>query len=367
MEKQKILISGASMAGLTLAYWLDQYGYQVMVVELSKGFRTGGSPIDVRGDALEVARKMGILDKIKKKEFIHRDAIVNAQDEILVQFALNTRTEYLGDIEIHRDDLMGILSDSIAEKNVELIFENRLTDIRQHEDYVDVTFKDGQQRRFDFVFGADGTHSAVRQLVFGEDSRFVKSFGAYFATVGISDMNFDRPAEGALIYQEVGKAAALYPYKDNITAMLAFRSPVLDWDYKDMEQHKAFLAGHFVDSGWRIPDILHKMLQSDKLYFDEVCQIHMPRWSDHRVALVGDAAYTAGFPTGMGTSLAMQGATLLAEAIHETDGGFQRAFVEYDRKFRPAVDAAQAKILRGLNWLLPPTAEDLKRSVDHFK
>lgn len=365
--KQKVLISGAGVAGLTLAYWLNQYGYQVTVVELSKGLRTGGSPIDVRGEALNVARNMGILSEIKAREFIHRDAIVNEQDEVLVRFALNAQTEYLGDIEIHRDDLMHILSDSIARGNVELIFENRVTAILQQEDRVEVMFKDGMKRTFDFVFGADGTHSAVRQLVFGEDQQYIRSFGAYFAFVETADMAPDPSAEGALIYQEVGKAAALYPFNNKVTALLAFRSPVLDWDYKDMKQQKQILWEHFAGSGWRIPEMLRQMLHSDNLYFDEICQVHMPGWSSHRVALVGDAGYPAGFPTGMGTSLAMQGAMTLATALYDAHGAFEKAFLNYYNLQKPYVDAAQAKITRGLNWLLPQTPEDLRQSVERFK
>lgn len=365
--KQSVLISGASIAGMTLAYWLNRYGYQVTVVELAKGLRRGGSPIDVRGEALTVAKEMGIYDKIKQKEFIHSDRIVNAQNEILVRFALNKQSEYLGDIEIHRDDLIDILFESVPHSEVEMIFENRLVDIDQKADQVNVSFKDGQRRSFDFVFGADGTHSAVRQLVFGEESLFRKSFGAYFAIVETPDLVLDRAETGAFIYQEVGKVAALYPFKNSVNAMLAFRGDNLNWDYRNLEQHKQFLKDNFSNSSWRIPEMLEKMVHSENLYFDEICQIHMPGWSSQRVALVGDAGYTAGFPTGMGTSLAMQGAMILANALRDAKGDYEQAFQQYYERHLPSVEAAQAKIVRGLNWLLPKTQQALQQSIDRFK
>ncbi|HEX5555770.1 MAG TPA: FAD-dependent monooxygenase, partial [Chitinophagaceae bacterium] len=213
--KQQVLISGASIAGLTLAYWLNQFGYKVTVIEISKGLRKGGSPIDVRGDALKVAKQMGILDKIKAREFIHTDEMVNAKDETLVRFSLNSQDEYLGDIEIHRDDLMDTLYEAIPTNEVEILFENRIEQIIQHKDTVEVTFRSGEGRNFDFVFGADGTHSSVRKLVFGAEENYSRFFGAYFAFVAAPNINLNGHS-GAVIYQEPGKMAALYPFKNAV-------------------------------------------------------------------------------------------------------------------------------------------------------
>lgn len=116
MAKKQVLISGASFAGLTSAYWLNKFGYQVTVVEVGKELRTTGSPIDVRGEPLNIAREMGIYDQIKAQEFIHTDEIVDAEDQTLVTFAINTLPEYLGDIEIHRGDLIEIILPDHSER-----------------------------------------------------------------------------------------------------------------------------------------------------------------------------------------------------------------------------------------------------------
>jgi len=137
--KKTILISGASIAGLTLAYWLTQnagHKLKVTIVEISSGLRRGGSPIDVRGEALAVAREMGILEKIKAKEFVHSTVVLNAQNETLFTFEVNAQAEYLGDIEIHRDDLVDILYENIPTDEVEFLFENKIEELIQHEDKV---------------------------------------------------------------------------------------------------------------------------------------------------------------------------------------------------------------------------------------
>jgi 2-polyprenyl-6-methoxyphenol hydroxylase-like FAD-dependent oxidoreductase len=363
--KKHVLIAGASIAGLTLAYWLNTYGYRVTVVELAKGLRRGGSPIDVRGEALEVAKEMGILEKIKAKECLHAAEIVNAENEVLVTFAVNAQTEYLGDIEIHRDDLVDILYESLPPNEVAFLFENRIEQLMQQEDNVEITFKTGESRTFDFVFGADGTHSAVRKLVFGDEETYSRFFGAYFAIVEAPMIQ--TPPDKGIVYKEPGVMAALYPFKKGVNAFLVFRSDRLKYDHRNSEQHKQLLKDKFQNGSWRIPEILAAMLHSDNLYFDEVCQIHLPSWTNGRVALVGDAAHTTSFPTGMGTSLAMQGAALLAKKLQASNGNYAQAFSSYYESYQPYVESVQARITRGLEWLIPETEGGIQAALDRFK
>ncbi|WP_080055839.1 FAD-dependent monooxygenase [Spirosoma aerolatum] len=365
MKKKQVLISGASIAGLTLAYWLNKYGYRVTIVEISSGLRRGGSPIDVRGEALDVARQMGILEKIKANEFVHTDVLVNAQNETLATFSLNTQTEYLGDIELHRDDLVDILYENIPTHEVECLFENRIEKLIQQENEIEIGFKNGESRTFDFVFGADGTHSSVRKMAFGNEENYSKFFGEYFAIVEVPDLKPNKPNSGT-IYNEPGKMAAIYPFKNTVNAFLVFRSPKLNFDYRNQAQHKQTLKETFKNSAWRIPEILDAMIHSDNLYFDEVCQIHMPTWTNGRVALLGDAAHAASFHTGMGTSLAMQGATILAKELHETDN-YETAFANYNETYRPVVESVQARITRGMNYLVPETEEGIQAFIQRFK
>lgn len=362
MAKQ-VLISGASVAGLTLAYWLNKYGYKVTVVEISKGLRRGGSPIDVRGEALNVAKQMGIFEKVKAKEFCHMDEIVNAQNETIVTFSLNAQAEYRGDIEIQRDDLVDILYENIPTNEVNIMFGNKIEKLVQYEDNIEVTFGNGSSGTFDFVFGADGTHSTVRKLVFGEEEKYSKFYGEYFAFAEAPNIK-TKPNVGA-IYNEPRKFAALYPFKNGVNALVVFRSPKLDWDYKDQAQHKQILKETFQNSSWKLPEILDAMLHSDNLYFDEVCQIHMPSWTQGRVALVGDAAHAASFHTGMGTSLAMQGATILAKELHSNDH-YETAFAKYNDTYKPVVESVQAKIYRGINYLVPETEEGIREAYKRF-
>jgi 2-polyprenyl-6-methoxyphenol hydroxylase-like FAD-dependent oxidoreductase len=169
-----------------------------------------------------------------------------------------------------------------------------------------------------------------------------------------------------VVYKEPGKMAMIYPFKKAVHAGLVFRSAKLNWDYKNHEQQKQILKDNFNNGSWRIPEILAAMLHADNLYFDEVCQIHMPCWTNNRIALVGDAAHTTSFPTGMGTSLAMQGAAVVAKALH-SNADHKTAFAQYNKTYRPYVETVQSRITRGLNWLVPETAAGIQAAIDRFK
>ena len=360
--KKQVLISGASFAGLTLAYWLNKFGYEVTVVELGKDLRTGGSPIDVRGDALDIAREMGIYDQVKAREFIHTDEIVDAEDQTLARFAINSLPEYLGDIEIHRGDLVEIIYQAIRKDEVEIIFGDSISALIQHEDRVDVSFEKAEPKSFDFVIGADGTHSIVRKLAFGPEKDFKKFLGVYFAFAGTDQIRTGRPGPTGIVYRELGKQAVIYEFQSGVTTIFVFRALKLDWNYRDREQPKKILRTYFADNNnWKIPQILDAMLHADDLYFDEACQIQMPEWTKGRIALIGDAAYAPSFFTGMGTSLAMQGATLFAKELYANED-HQIAFSKYNEGFRPFVERIQARVDDSLRVQLPETEEELQAS-----
>jgi 2-polyprenyl-6-methoxyphenol hydroxylase-like FAD-dependent oxidoreductase len=366
--KKQVLISGASFAGLTLTYWLNKYGYEVTVVELGKELRKGGSPIDVRGEALNVVKEMGIYEKIKAMEFVHDTEIVNAENETLVNFSINDFDEYLGDIEINRGDLVEILYGIVPKNEVEFLFDNSIATLTQNKDSVDVIFENGEHRTFDFVLGADGTHSIVRNLAFGEEEHFSKFFGVYFAFAEANNIHTNRNKDTGIIYREVGKQVVLYQFQNSVNAILMFLSPKLNWEYRNYEQHKQILKETFANNtNWKIPEILDTLLHSDNLFFDEVCQIHIPSWTKERVALVGDAGYAPSFFTGMGTTLAILGAKNLADALLSSNGDYNAAFAKYNETYRPFVESIQARLTRGLKAQLPETEEELQASIEFFK
>jgi 2-polyprenyl-6-methoxyphenol hydroxylase-like FAD-dependent oxidoreductase len=355
---KSVLISGASIAGLTMAYWMNQYGYQVTVVEIGPAPRMGGSPIDVRGESLDTARRMGILDQIRAAKLQSMGVeFMNAKGEV----EGTMRVEEIGairpgdDTEIRRDDLVDILYHN-AGNCVAYRFNNRIVALTQTEDAVSVTFKDGTVDVYDFVVGADGIHSGVRKLTFGAEAQFSHFLNFYFSVFPV-DKSLGKKNYGQM-YTTPNNLALVYYYNEDFAdGFLTFRAnEKVDYDRYDTVAQKRIVIEAFQGLGWKVPQLIEALKKTDTFYFDQVCQIKMPAWTHGRVALIGDAGYAPAFPTGMGSTLAIQGATVLADAMAE-EADYNVAFQKYNKSFRPLVESLQATVYEGLSFLLPATQE----------
>ena len=354
----KILVSGAGVAGLCLGRDLGMRGHHVTIVEHADRLRGNGSPIDVRGDAIEVAGKMGILPAVRDAR-IRMTEQVHFIDENGV--AVGRLPADIGDspddIEITREDLYRILADALPDV-VDLRLGESVTSIADRDDRVDVGFASGGAESFDIVLGADGMHSAVRRLVFGPEREWLRHLGLYVAIV---DMPGEADADAERInpmFSYPGHLAGIARFQDKAIGLLMFASDPLDHDYRDVDAQKKILIDRFAGcAAWKVPAILDAVRTDPGIYFDSVSQIHMPVWHRGRVALVGDAAHCASPLAGRGTSLAMTGAQFLTEELERSDGDHRTAFPRYEARQRPYAEFAQATVEGGGALLVPPTQE----------
>ncbi|MFC8868765.1 FAD-dependent monooxygenase [Streptomyces sp. NPDC057148] len=361
--KGTVLVSGASIAGPAVAFWLRRYGFAVTVVEKSAGLRAGGYPVDVRGTAVEVARRMGILPQLREAHvesrrvtFLDADgseaAVVHPQ---VVAGGVEGR-----DVEVRRGDLARALYGAVRDE-VEFVFDDSVEVLTEHEHGVDVTFRSGVRRSFDLVLGADGLHSRTRELVYGPERRFHHYLG-YCFTVFTMPNTFGLSHE-VLMWNTPGRAAALYAVEDadEVHAFLNFAGPEPGHDVlRDPRAQHDLVATTFADAGWEIPGMVAAMRRASDPFFDTVSQVRMPRWSSGRTALVGDAAYAPSFLTGQGSSLALVGAYVLAASL-AAHRDHTAAFAAYERDLRGFVELNQAQVADGDAALFPTTAAALER------
>ena len=352
-----ILISGASVAGPTLAYWLHRHGCTSTIVERAPALRPGGHAIDLRGPASDVAEAMGIMDAVREAGIGTLGMnYVDATGKRLASMPVDLFDGHavVAEIEILRGDLTKILYEA-TRHDTEYLFGDRITSITSHDTGVDVTFEHAEPRTFDLVIGADGVHSGVRALVFGPESEFVDHLGyymAYFTTPPLVELNgweqfFNAPG---------GRMAALRPgHGTDMTALFGFESPLLDHGHRDVAKQKQAVAKAFEDVGWQVPAMLAAMADAPDFYFDTVCQIKMATWSKDRVALLGDAAYCPSPIAGAGTPLAMVGAYVLAGELAAAKGDHRRAFANYETELRPYVAQKQELPPGGPRGAMPRT------------
>ncbi|MET7464802.1 FAD-dependent monooxygenase [Nonomuraea sp. NPDC005501] len=351
---KKVLISGASIAGQTLAYWLTKHGFRTTVVERTSGLRTGGQGVDVRDQALEVVERMGILPRI-------RVAVADVREMRFVDAAGQrvASVELANDIEIMRGDLVKILYD-VTKDDVDYVFGDSIKSLAQDPDGVTVAFQGGGTGRFDLVIGADGLHSNVRRLAFGPESQFLDYKGYYFA-FGNADaaLGADRTIT---MFNTPGKMVGIYRSGNHAQAKAYFmfrRPEPMDYDHHDLDEQRRLLKEHFAgETSWRAPQLLDGARADPDLYFDALSQVRMPSWSAGRVALVGDAAYCASPASGAGAELALTGAYLLATELAAGED-HREAFRRYEEKHRELVDV-KVQISDNLGMMVPETQDDIQ-------
>jgi 2-polyprenyl-6-methoxyphenol hydroxylase-like FAD-dependent oxidoreductase len=347
----RILISGASIAGPVLAYWLTRYGHEVTVVERSPVLRkTGGHAVDLFKPAMDISEKMGVLPRIEslatgtqRLKFLREGTRKPISGDVTKIFAAASDRH----VEVMRDDLSEIYYDA-AREDVEYLFGDSITSIGEDGD---VTFEVGSPRRFDLVVGADGLHSNVRKLVFGE---VAKTFtGAYLAVLSVPRELGEPGAMSGHIGP--GRSAQVYGARhiDDARAVFLFRSPELEYHHRDVARQKLLLREAFAGLHPEVDQWL-TYLDSDRVfYFDSITQLREDTWSRGRVALVGDAAYCPGPAIGGSTSLAVLGAYVLAGELSRHS--YDVAFTRYENEMRDLVHASREFALGVAKTLIPTT------------
>lgn len=357
------LISGAGIAGCALAHWLDRAGYAVTVVEKSATLRSGGYPVDVRGTALDVVERMGLLPRLRDAHVgLRRLTFLNGDGSELTSLPPHAVTggDAGRDLEIPRGELTEALYATVRDR-VEFVFDDRVDTLVETGHGVDVTFRSGTARTFDLVLGADGTHSRTREMLFGPEERFHHHLGHCFAVFTLP--NTLALSHETVVWNTPGRAVALYAVgdSDEVHAFLDFARPEPPRHvFGDSAAGQALLAEVFADAGWRVPEILTALHDADDVFLDAVGQIRMPRWTSGRAALLGDAAYAPSFLTGQGTSLALVGAYMLAASL-AGHRDHTAGLAAYEHGTRPFVTLNQNLVGEGGATLFPATAEALAR------
>jgi 2-polyprenyl-6-methoxyphenol hydroxylase-like FAD-dependent oxidoreductase len=339
----RVLVTGASIAGPALAHWLRRRGAEVTVVERNAGLRPGGQAVDARGITREVIRRMGLDAAVRAARTETAGAhTVAADGTVLETFRADDDggDGYVSEIEILRGDLSRVLYDDTRD-GVEYVFGDRIAELVQDAGGVEVTFAGGGRRRFDLVVGADGLHSALREMVFGPRERFVRHLGHVMAFYCVpNEFGLDR---WLLEHQEPGRSAMLRPIRDatRAMAMFSFTAPDYDVDHRDVEAQKRLLRERVAGLGWLTPQLLAHLDDTPDFYLDQVAQVVLDRWSSGRVALLGDAAFSSSPLSGQGTGLALVGAYLLAGELAAAGWDPDTGFAAYETRMRPFVEANQ--------------------------
>ena len=329
------------------------------MVERAPAPRDGGQAVDIRGAAIDVARRAGILGALRQARTRTRGmTYVSATGKHLASMNAAFGVVDPADVEIVRGDLAGILYEA-ARSDAEYLFGDSVTRITQAPDAVEVTFERAAPRSFDLVIGADGLHSKVRAVAFGPEPRFARHLGMYLSVFTVpNDLGLDH---WQLIHVAPGTSVTVTSARDNTEAraIFFFASPPLEYDHRDTGQQQELLQAAFAGQGWEIPRLLAAMRDTADFYFDTVSQIRMDNWSAGRVTLAGDAGYCPSPLSGQGTSLALVGAYVLAAELHNADGDHGAAFAGYQHRMQDFVARNQQIAIGNTKRFIPTTRRQI--------
>lgn len=348
----RVLISGGGIAGLTLAYWLHQYGIEAVVIERAAPHCSDGYGLDFYGTGYDVAERMGVIDELRAQQFPWEEiAYVNASGKRVAHIGVGLMYKIMRGryIPLMHSALQEILYQAVTD-DVEIRHNTTLAAVEACPDKVAVTFNDGTNDSFDLLIGADGVHSNVRRLVFGEDKQFERYLGYYFASYPLADRY--GIGHGWINYAEPGRLASAYcsNKEGEIITFFMYKAP--DEGYVPREQRLPRLRKVYAGMGWITPQLLEAVTDPEHILLDTMTQIQMPSWHQGRVALVGDACGCPTSLSGQGASMAMGGAYILAEALH-TAPDYASAFERYEQHVRPQVERRQKNARDNAGVFLP--------------
>jgi 2-polyprenyl-6-methoxyphenol hydroxylase-like FAD-dependent oxidoreductase len=336
-----VLISGASIAGCAAAWWLGRNGFDVTVIEKASEFRDGGQNVDVRGEGRKVLRLMGLEDAALAHGTGEKGiAWVDENDDVVAKII----TEKLGtdgptaEMEILRGDLSRLLYEP-ARARAAFRFGETIRSVAPTAHGVSVRFKSGAEEEYDILLVAEGVGSSTRELVFsGQNSpRWMDMTMAYFTIPRVTGDDqlwrwFNAPG-----CRSVSIRPDMHGTMRANLSLHRRHGDKADWD---PSQQKAWLRDEFRDAGWRTPRVLDAMETTQDFYLDVLRQVRMPRWSQGRVVLLGDAAWCVTPLGGVGATLAISGAYVLAGEL-VTNSDVEGAFQKYEAVMRPFVRKAQ--------------------------
>ncbi|MGB7212365.1 MAG: FAD-binding domain [Gemmatimonadales bacterium] len=355
----RVAINGAGIAGPTLAFWLRRSGHEVLLVEEAPAPRTGGYVIDFWGLGYDIAERMGLIPEIRRLGYQVKEVrIVDRHGRRRGGFSTAVFDRATGGrfTSLPRSDLAGTIIRAL-DPGVEQLFGDSIADIEDRGDRVGLTFDHAPAREVDLVIGADGLHSRVRHLVFGDDAGKEVALGYHLAAFQVEGY---RPRDELTFVSHgaPGRQISRFTLRGDRTMFLfVFHDECLPTPAPATEAERRTALCHiFADAGWEAPAILDAMMKVDAVYFDGVSQIRMPHWTRGRVALIGDAAACVSLLAGEGTGLAITEAYVLAGELHRANGDHTTAFARYEEQLQPFLRKKQASAANFASSFAPRTA-----------
>ncbi|HET6625907.1 MAG TPA: NAD(P)/FAD-dependent oxidoreductase [Nocardioidaceae bacterium] len=338
----RVLIVGAGIAGLTLAGLLARQGEAPVVIDRRPEGADLGYGLALWPHGSRVFHALGVHDQfVAKSQPMGTYAARDGAGRLLTSSEMPASISAYGHLGIiPRSDLLELLRPTLGGNEVRDGVS--IDALSEAGDQVEVRFDDGTTDSFDLVIGADGIHSRVRELLLGRIPERDTGWGCYVWWAGPHLTGSTETTErfGA------GSFLGTYPCRDRLCVIAGAPTDLLE------PQRSAGRTERIADLvrpfGVPVDDFLADLpTDAESPFLWRMADVRAPEWVRGRVALVGDAA-AAFLPTaGIGASMALESAAVLADELSRTDPTYlPNALDLYVKRRRKRVEATQAQSRR---------------------
>lgn len=329
----KVIVSGAGIAGLALAHWLGRIGATTILIERAPHFQAFGHYISLKGNGVEMVRRMGVLGACQARAAPLEEVYFYTAARRLLR---SERTAKLaktlgGYILFRRADLQAALHELVRDR-ADVRFGSQIAEVRSTADGIEVSLSDGRVERGDLLVGADGIHSRVRGLIFGEG--FERQLGGHYIAISQTLRHGLPPVVHS--YLGIGTMVNLFPVApDSVSAVVYVGASAGVPPHHDPPMMRDYLLATCVGFPDEVQSVLRSIGANDFVFSDTIAQVEMPRITQGRCALIGDAAHCPTFLSGMGSSLALQDAHILAGCLARNPGDLATSLARYEEVMTP--------------------------------
>ncbi len=322
-----VLIVGGGIGGLALAACLDEHGIKATIVDKAHEWKAAGYGIALWPNGLRVLETLGADGPIREKGVrISEQVLYDSTGRVLGRFDLDEIARRYGPIHVvNRSFLHEVLQKRNRSAKVRL--NTTVRSLRDDGGKVSVAFSDGTAGEFDLVVGADGIHSGTRGALFPQvKPRYLgmTSWVIWMPKVGQSDASIK-------VVVGNGKVFGIYPTNGDQHACGYFAMSAPPEADDPAPERIRNLRAHYDDLSHVLPGVLDCLPENpNDIFHHDHDQIDARRWHKGRVALLGDAAHALSPLLGMGASMAMEDAFVLAHELRA--GDVPAALKAYERK-----------------------------------
>lgn len=350
----KVAINGGGIAGVSIAYWLEKYGFDVFLFEKKQHNNNEGYLINCWGPGYEVLKKMDIIESLEKRSIKLKylrchNCIDNISDTVEIESLI--KNDYENFLSIKRHDLMFVLYDKLEKTKVQ--FNTHVLDFKQHNNKVNVSLSNGNNEDFDILIGADGYHSKIRSILFNEDEYEKIYVNSCTASFYVNHKIYNDPNYSDVYLGEDRQASLIYLNNNETICTLSFDKSLVDRKPQTISEKVHILQSIFKDFKGRIGEVLYNLNNNDHIFFDTIHQIKMNKWCKGRVALIGDSASAPSVLAGQGSIFALCEAYVLAVELVKNNSDYMTAFYEYEKQLNKVITEKQENSLTNLTFFIP--------------